>query len=405
MALTKPCSWALLLSRAACFRNVRRAALCTRAQSHDGDLRAAVLAFEDALPYARAVDLPPSWYTQRSIHSLEMSAIYNARWVGVGSVQRVNSVGSYFTGTMGHEPYLIVNDGASVPKAFYNVCPHRGSLLVRSTCGTASNFACANHGRVYALDGSLLKMAPLDALGAHSASTSVEAGESSERLGRAAIALFGPAVLVHLHEPVDASRRSVSPAMSSNPPTSKVEYSLFQTTQFQAHSNWKLIVEKYLQTGAVNGQRRHHDSYFPDRRSTKPPTSGASVGEADLARSNYSTYIYPNVFIDCSREGMAARYVTPLDVNLCSVTIDYFVFPSSSSSEESKQMGRDFVGRDQVETQECLRACEDVQKCMLSKHAKTLRSSSAVDAKTHEFHVTLADDLKEALRLKFDFTI
>lgn len=57
--------------------------------------------------------------------------------------------GSYRTFDDAGVPILLTRGKDGVVRAFLNVCPHRGSRIVREECGKASRFTCRFHGWTY----------------------------------------------------------------------------------------------------------------------------------------------------------------------------------------------------------------------------------------------------------------
>ena len=63
--------------------------------------------------------------------------------------------GSYISCTIAGEPILIVRGKDDGVRAFYNVCPHRGTKLVQDGSGSKKILQCCYHGWTFKLDGSL----------------------------------------------------------------------------------------------------------------------------------------------------------------------------------------------------------------------------------------------------------
>ena len=75
-------------------------------------------------------------------------------WLLAGVSSDFPAVGDYFLFDIGNES-IIVARTESGPKAYYNVCSHRGSRLVRAERGSRMRFICPFHGWKFDLDGKL----------------------------------------------------------------------------------------------------------------------------------------------------------------------------------------------------------------------------------------------------------
>jgi phenylpropionate dioxygenase-like ring-hydroxylating dioxygenase large terminal subunit len=99
-------------------------------------------------------------YTDPDIFTLELEKIFGTAWIYVGHESQVKQPGDFFATRIGQKPLLLVRDSDGVIQLLHNQCAHRGSLVVASSCGHASEFRCSYHGWTYHLDGRL-KTAPL----------------------------------------------------------------------------------------------------------------------------------------------------------------------------------------------------------------------------------------------------
>lgn len=98
--------------------------------------------------------LPASWYTDRAIFERERDAIFGSTWQLACFSPDVAAPGSYATATIGDRPVVVIRDQAGTLRAFYNVCQHRGSLIVDGA-GSCTTLQCPYHAWTYDLDGAL----------------------------------------------------------------------------------------------------------------------------------------------------------------------------------------------------------------------------------------------------------
>ncbi|MEM7220814.1 MAG: aromatic ring-hydroxylating dioxygenase subunit alpha [Pseudomonadota bacterium] len=85
----------------------------------------------------------------------EWDAVWRKSWLIAGLAEDVANAGDFFVFDIAREQILVTRTGAGDVRAYYNVCQHRGNLLVTEERGTAANFRCAYHAWTYDLEGQL----------------------------------------------------------------------------------------------------------------------------------------------------------------------------------------------------------------------------------------------------------
>ncbi|MGH6934475.1 MAG: aromatic ring-hydroxylating oxygenase subunit alpha [Dongiaceae bacterium] len=104
--------------------------------------------------------LPSRYYTDAGIHGSELRKIFERSWCYVGHVTDIPSAGSYFTDEVAHQPIVVVRGRDDHVRAFYNVCQHRGHILLKGRGTLTTGITCPYHAWNYGLDG-MLKNAPM----------------------------------------------------------------------------------------------------------------------------------------------------------------------------------------------------------------------------------------------------
>jgi phenylpropionate dioxygenase-like ring-hydroxylating dioxygenase large terminal subunit len=92
-------------------------------------------------------------YTSKEFASAEWDKLWTRIWMVAGLEKQVAEPGDFFTFEVGPESILCVRGQDGVIRAFYNVCQHRGNLLVQEEQGSLPAFTCAYHAWRYTLDG------------------------------------------------------------------------------------------------------------------------------------------------------------------------------------------------------------------------------------------------------------
>jgi phenylpropionate dioxygenase-like ring-hydroxylating dioxygenase large terminal subunit len=87
-------------------------------------------------------------YTDPAFAQLEFQKLWSRVWQAAARLDEIQKPGDYTTYTIGDQSVMIVRVDAATVKAFYNVCPHRGTALTGSGCGHFRNekIICPFHG-------------------------------------------------------------------------------------------------------------------------------------------------------------------------------------------------------------------------------------------------------------------
>ena len=110
-------------------------------------------------PLERATMLPPRAFVDPGVLEWELEAIFSG-WICVGHASLVAEPGSYLMREVGTDSVVVMAAEDGRPRAFLNVCRHRGSRLIDEPEGSVRRrIQCPYHGWSYGLDGQL-KAAP-----------------------------------------------------------------------------------------------------------------------------------------------------------------------------------------------------------------------------------------------------
>src|SRR5262249_17351557 len=107
------------------------------------------------LPVDSALTLTPDASRSAEDDSVERERVFGKSWVCVGYTAQVERPGDILVATVADQPILVTRDRERRLRAFYNVCRHRGSLLVQEN-GRHDVIRCPYHSWGYSLDGRLL---------------------------------------------------------------------------------------------------------------------------------------------------------------------------------------------------------------------------------------------------------
>ena len=101
--------------------------------------------------------MPREYYHSPEILARELDRIFPRHWLCVGREERIAEPGSYFLQQLGAESVIVLRDRKGTPRAFYNVCRHRGTRICDVAEGRFSEtIQCPYHAWTYATDGRLV---------------------------------------------------------------------------------------------------------------------------------------------------------------------------------------------------------------------------------------------------------
>jgi Rieske 2Fe-2S family protein len=106
-------------------------------------------------PVERATMLPPRAFADPGVFDWELDNIFRG-WVCAGHVSAVGEPGKFVTRELGGDSVLIIGGSDGTPRAFLNVCRHRGARIVEQRQGQVrKRLRCPYHAWSYDLDGEL----------------------------------------------------------------------------------------------------------------------------------------------------------------------------------------------------------------------------------------------------------
>ena len=109
----------------------------------------------------RIENFSKSRYVDNTYMELEWQKVWKETWLLAGLESDVQQPGCFFVFDLGREQILLTRTNQNIIQGFYNVCQHRGNLLVTEEHGKASAFRCAYHAWTYDIDGEL-KIVPYE---------------------------------------------------------------------------------------------------------------------------------------------------------------------------------------------------------------------------------------------------
>ena len=98
-------------------------------------------------------------YFDPSFYEAEWEHIFTKTWQVAVHEDDLPENGSFFVYDLGRESFLFTRDKEGVVRGFYNVCQHRGNILIQAQEGIIDTFTCPFHGWQWHIDGTLKDVA------------------------------------------------------------------------------------------------------------------------------------------------------------------------------------------------------------------------------------------------------
>jgi phenylpropionate dioxygenase-like ring-hydroxylating dioxygenase large terminal subunit len=200
-----------------------------------------------------------SVYSPRAFE-LERERIFGRVWLFVCHESEIGNPGDFVRADICGQPLLLARDQNHKIGAFYNVCRHRGSLVVAEEKGHCTVFRCPYHWWVYSLEGKLANVPGEEAYegtGFRKEDFGLVPVRCETLLGLVFIS-FDP----NARPLADYLGKGVIEALSA--PLARGEFEVIHTTRWPLRANWKCFAE--------NARDGYHVPFVhPFFRAASPP--------------------------------------------------------------------------------------------------------------------------------------
>jgi phenylpropionate dioxygenase-like ring-hydroxylating dioxygenase large terminal subunit len=111
---------------------------------------------ETLRPLEQATMLPPTAFTDPAVLAWEVENLFCDGWICLGHISQVDEPGKFLMRELGRESVVVIGGEDGRPRAFHNVCRHRGARIVTDEAGRVNRrLRCPYHAWSYDLDGAL----------------------------------------------------------------------------------------------------------------------------------------------------------------------------------------------------------------------------------------------------------
>lgn len=292
------------------------------------------------------------YFTSAEIFAEEMACIFYESWLCVGRSEQIARPGDYFLHEIGDESIIVLRDAAGMPRAFYNVCRHRGTQLCQEPQGQfAKSIQCPYHAWTYALDGRLIGVP------SHEKMTYLD--KEKYPLHAVALETWEGFLFVNLGRRPEPFDEVFAPVLERFRSWRLASLRVAERIEYNVQANWKLIAENYnecyhcpvihprlnqlsnyrsgdnvLTEGPIVGgymELAHDGSMSRSGRLCAPPL-GDVAGE-DLNRIYYFS-LFPNMLISLHPDYVMVHTLWPEAVDQTRVECAWLFDPVSLSDSE-----------------------------------------------------------------------
>lgn len=185
--------------------------------------------------------LPPQAYTSQEWFDREQTEIFGKSWLFAGLVTDIPAAGDYMTLRAGNEPLVVVRQKDGALQAFYNICRHRGVVLLEGRGNVSSGISCFYHRWHYNLDGSLRGVPQ------HEQFPEVTANKSTFGLRPASVGEFNGMVFVNADpSPAETLAQWLDRVPDLWGPWRPTELLELPSNEIEVAANWKLFIENHI---------------------------------------------------------------------------------------------------------------------------------------------------------------
>jgi Rieske 2Fe-2S family protein len=360
--------------------------------------------------------LPPAAFTDPEVLGWEVEAIFGDGWVCAGHLSAVAEPGSYITREIGTESVIVIGGEDGRPRAFHNVCRHRGSRLFEEEEGAVrKRIRCPYHAWSYDLEGNLRGAPHMDEV------EDFDPACFGLREVRSAVA--GGLVLIDLGGRAGAAEDHVGELLPKLEHYSVAELRRGGLLTYEVKANWKGIAENYnecLHCPGVHPELNALSDYMSGESAygsgawcggsmtlvdgaetmgtgdghsgNRPPI--ATLVESDLREVHYFA-LFPNALVSLHPDYVMLHTLWPQAPDRTDVICEFFFEPAAIAAPDFDP--GDAVGFWNQVNGEDWHVCELSQKGIASRGYSAGRYS-AEEHDVHAFDTMIAARYMDALR-------
>jgi Rieske 2Fe-2S family protein len=367
-------------------------------------------------PVERATMLPPAAFVERGVFDWELDRIFRG-WVCAGHVSAVDEPGKFVVRELGPDSVLIIGGEDGTPRAFLNVCRHRGARIVTEPQGRVrKRLRCQYHAWSYDLQGELRAAPHMDGV--------EDFEHACNGLLGVRLAVLGGLVLIDLSGDAPEPEDHVGDLLEHLERYRLAELRRAGESSYEVRANWKGIAENYnecLHCPGVHPELNALSHYMSgedlsgeglwcggsmtlrEDASTmalegaghtagRPPIEGLTA--QDATKVLYFA-LFPNALVSLHPDYVMLHTLWPRSPGHTHVTCEWFFEPATMERDDFDPA--DAIGFWDMVNEQDWYVCE-LQQQGVGTRNYTAGRYSAEESDVHAFDRMVADRYMDALR-------
>lgn len=359
------------------------------------------------VPTLEAHTLPPRAYHDQDVLDYEQDAFYAGGWVAIGREEDALEAGQYFLAPVAGENMIIMRGNDGVLRGFYNVCRHRGAVMIEDERGQMPRIQCPYHAWVYDLEGRLKQPRHTELL--------VDFEPSEWGLVPARIGLWQGIVFIDLSGEAPPLEEFLGDIVTEFARFDLGALRRVRRIDYDVKANWKALVENFQECYHCPGVHPQLNRITPYNSGQYLPSDGASMnsfmdvlpqfetlsmtGDADGRepmpgmteddhKRIYYSVVWPNMLYSLHPDYLMLHFITPLEPGRTLVRCEWYFEPREMAKP-------DFNPEEAIEFWDLTNrqdwwVCELQQQGTKSR-AYTAGRYSSMESSVHGFDLMVAD--------------
>ena len=299
-----------------------------------------------------------SWYSDEKILKIEKENIFSKSWHLLGSIDQIPNKGDYLIKTINEQPIVVIKDKVGKINVFYNVCQHRGCVLLEKD-GNSKQIKCGYHGWVYELNGELKAARGFD-----------KEDLDFEQLNLKSIEhyIWMNQIFVKLQSDCNNLPKTLKEIENIISPIKFDNYLFHLRKSYEIKCNWKVYMDNYLegfhiplvhpQLNRVIDYKSYSTEIF-DNFSLQwchiNAESSPYKKTDDTSKAYYFT-LFPNILFNIAPGRLQTNIIEPIDASSCNVYFDYYF----ETEEDLESIQEDISFSEEVQNED-INICERIQ--------------------------------------------
>lgn len=299
-----------------------------------------------------------SWYSDEKILKIEKENIFSKSWHLLGSIDQIPDKGDYLIKTINEQPIVVIKDKVGEINVFYNVCQHRGCVLLEKD-GNSKQIKCGYHGWVYELTGELKAARGFD-----------KEDLDFEQLNLKSIEhyIWMNQIFVKLQSDCNNLPKTLKEIENIISPIKFDNYLFHLRKSYKIKCNWKVYMDNYLEgfhiplvhpkLNRVINYKSYSTEIF-DNFSLQwchINAESSPYKKTDDASKAYYFTLFPNILFNIAPGRLQTNIIEPIDASSCNVYFDYYF----ETEEDLESIQEDISFSEEVQNED-INICERIQ--------------------------------------------